>query len=1321
MAALPRAGTNGMVLTCTGIPEETRQNELYLQAKDMNAHLIRDKVDSAYNNKTTHLIVGALAKTEKFLCALAAGIPMVDVSYIDHSRDANQWIQEINQYDIGSPHHPLRQGNNKLYVEELVARQARKKAGGVFKGWRVVVLIEDSRQQEIYRRLMELGGAKVNRYTLQHLADLKPKEMGQITHIITTPSMMVHEVFRSFLKKNDAAEKVPIVAYIFVGDFLTRKVTAPIHLYDIRQQAMVDMLTTREVKERLEKMGHMKPPAHMLVAAMPSTKSSAQSSSSKDDAGPSLQESPDFLEDLPDNHYDEEGDDRSPEMTRNHSQIISCDLPPDYEYDAVASSNSRKRSQQSFNPGSNSNKKVKLSDSNNSEHNSTRESEIEILKETPAKTQEEKTKGLLQLKKKAQSFMRASQVASTSQSRLDEWVTKSPRVVTMDVSSDDQEVICVEDDSQDQGPSVRRREGTVTSVSDVIEPEESTLDCNAGPEQPSRRQRRASAERQKMTMTSSTGRRDPNSERVVRSKSTGNTSSLPNHFLAKTRSGSTRSSSVRSLKASSDSPLLSSLHPLMMSQNSNASQDSFCSDVMSEVSSPVKSLSSMVSDEPGQKMNFCHNLLVQRRTLVHRIDVGHCALPVEIPQPTVTPYPLPSSMCANVWTCLDTEQELRDLDKEVDESWLAALSLLTKVVNRNRFAPVAAMHKVLEESLRDHKDTLVRTTSLTTLLHCLSMHPPGPERPELANYYLELMSKTRPYLDRWEFESTEPWEFLSGVIESCLSNQEEEMEDIEHSGYSLLLKFLTEICYSDMTRYSDYLITQDSLEPDYRPVLARILFPSESVGWSRRVEKLVKLYIHGVSINMVESNLVCVRKLVGLAAQLLQYSERSSKSSQSNSKKLEMARALAIQLSKTTLTMERLWMELYLLQPTWLSAMVSREYLAKSCNVPFKDDSPALRSLISTFIDTDLDIPEDDNDNEVLLTPSQTSTPVPARTRGKQGGAARNLSLVLSQSKSPSKKISKIKVHARNQYGETPLHQAAKKGNIARIRECLNTPGIDINSKDNSGFTPLHEAVGGGKVEAVQVLLEYVPHSYTLDKFFSVSRQNLTSPRRKVDRVDILAVDKDDGMNPIHEAVDNDNIPIVKLFFETVAREQGRPGSGLASLDSVLNSTTLKGDTVATLAKSDEMKDLIKQFLNSNTRLNDKENCLSGPLSINNKELFGLLTELSVTKYIAMNCLPHIYAMYKEVKVSEVLEAYEEDISIKLNEKQSKWGPMDLKDGLIIKQFGRRPRFEIFRSEGVKSQDIRDYENLIYYKKQYKKIDPLHPALPMLKLLKISK
>ena len=192
------------------------------------------------------------------------------------------------------------------------------------------------------------------------------------------------------------------------------------------------------------------------------------------------------------------------------------------------------------------------------------------------------------------------------------------------------------------------------------------------------------------------------------------------------------------------------------------------------------------------------------------------------------------------------------------------------------------------------------------------MHPPGPERPELANYYLELMSKTRPHLDKWEFDSGEPWEFLSGVLECIIADQEEE-EDTECSGHSLLLQFLTEVCLSDLTRYCDYLVTQDRLECDYKPVLARILFPSESVGWSRRVERLCKLYMEGVTSNISEINLSCFRKLVGLAAQLIQYSERSSKSAQSNSKKLDMATFISIQFSQSPLSMKRLWMELYLL------------------------------------------------------------------------------------------------------------------------------------------------------------------------------------------------------------------------------------------------------------------------------------------------------------------------------------------------------------------------------------------------------------------------
>lgn len=1292
------ASSNGMVLMCTGIPEETRQNELYLQVKEMNAALIRDKTSSTYDTKTTHLIVGAMAKTEKFLCGLAAGIPMVDVGYIKHCRGAGCWIQEIQEFDIGNQHHHLRQENNKLYVAELAVRQAKKMAGGVFKGWRVVVLIEDLRQQEIYRRLMELGGAKVDRYTLQHLADLKASELGQITHIITHPNMMAQEVFRKFLRQNDDSKKVPVVAYIYVGDFLTRKTPPPIHLYDIRQQAMVDLLTTREVQDRLDKMGHMKPPDNLLTSARPPPPFVSYSHPPppvRSDPGPSLQESPDMLgeDDIPDS-YDEE---QSPRMERNHSQVMP-DLPPDYEYDHSGEGSSRKRGNKTGASEEEISKKARLSvagdesdrsvflSTNNTLNTSTEE--IEILDETPAKTLEERTKGLLQLKRKAQSFIRASRVsANTSQSKLDDWLVRSPKkVVTMDISSDDQDIIFVGDQSQES--SVNRRPGG-SSQNDIIEPEESSLDTNAGPDQPSRRQRKGSP------------------GKMTKSKS------LSNHFLAKTRSGSNRSSSVRSLKSSDSSLPLFSMSSLM-SQNSTASQDSFCSEAGSDISStPVKSVASLVSDEPGQKTFFCHNLLVQRRSLINRLDVGHCALPRVMPSSTTTPYTLPSSMCANIWTCLDTEQELKDLNKEVDDSWLAALSLLTKVVNMNRFAPVAALHKVLIEALRDHKDSLVRSSAYSALLHCLSMHPPGPDRPELGSYYLELMSKTRPHLDRWEFDCGEPWEFLSGVIETCLGGQ----EDAETSGQSLLLQLLTEICLSDLTRWYDCQVAMDTLDSDYRPVLARVLFPSESVGWSRRVERLCKLYMEGLTSNMAETDLSCLRKLVGLAAQLIQFYERSSKNSQSNSKKLEMARFLALQLSQSSLTTERLWVELYLMQPTWLAALVSRQFLAKICNYPLKDEIPALRSIISSFLDTDIVFQDDDPDLEVSMTPSQTSTPVHVRPAGRQSLRAQNQNF---PSKSPGKQT-KIKVNTRNKFGETPLHCAAKKGNLTRISDCLNTPGVDINCQDWSGFTPLHEAVGANKMEAVQLLLQHVPHSHTLDKFFVVSQSNLASPRKKVDRVDLLAVEKDDGMNPVHEAVANENLVITKLLLDTIAMEQGRPGSGLPSVDTILASTTKEGTTIATLAKTDEMKELIKSYSSNYSRSSDKENCPSGPLAIPKKDLFGLLTEMSITKYIAMNCLPHIYAMYKEVRVSEVLHAQEENIVIKLNDKQAKWGPIDLKDGLIVKQFGRRPRFEVFRSEAVKSQDMKDFENLIYYKKQYKKIDPLHPALPMLNLLKISK
>ena len=51
------------------------------------------------------------------------------------------------------------------------------------------------------------------------------------------------------------------------------------------------------------------------------------------------------------------------------------------------------------------------------------------------------------------------------------------------------------------------------------------------------------------------------------------------------------------------------------------------------------------------------------------------------------------------------------------------------------------------------------------------------------------------------------------------------------------------------------------------------------------------------------------------------------------------------------------------------------------------------------------------------------------------------------------------------------LHEAAKEGDVAKIRTLLNK-GAQVNARSKGGFTPLHDAALNGHVEAIRVLLE---------------------------------------------------------------------------------------------------------------------------------------------------------------------------------------------------------------------------------------------------------
>ena len=57
--------------------------------------------------------------------------------------------------------------------------------------------------------------------------------------------------------------------------------------------------------------------------------------------------------------------------------------------------------------------------------------------------------------------------------------------------------------------------------------------------------------------------------------------------------------------------------------------------------------------------------------------------------------------------------------------------------------------------------------------------------------------------------------------------------------------------------------------------------------------------------------------------------------------------------------------------------------------------------------------------------------------------------------------------------GMTPLHYAARDGNVAEVKRLLAIHGIDVDIKNNGGWTALHYAARSGRTECVKLLLAH--------------------------------------------------------------------------------------------------------------------------------------------------------------------------------------------------------------------------------------------------------
>ena len=157
-------------------------------------------------------------------------------------------------------------------------------------------------------------------------------------------------------------------------------------------------------------------------------------------------------------------------------------------------------------------------------------------------------------------------------------------------------------------------------------------------------------------------------------------------------------------------------------------------------------------------------------------------------------------------------------------------------------------------------------------------------------------------------------------------------------------------------------------------------------------------------------------------------------------------------------------------------------------------------------------------------------------------------------------------VNAKNQRGQTPLHEAAMIGR-ADVAELLVDNGADINAEDNAGWTPLHAAAANSRWTAavVQFLISegaYIhaeSHDGATPLHLVMLQGNVKVVRLLIEKgADVNARDKF-GSTPLHSAVrrnipehDNDNSDAVRLLIKEGANVMARDRTGLTVLDCAL-------------------------------------------------------------------------------------------------------------------------------------------------------------------------
>ncbi|XP_046578028.1 LOW QUALITY PROTEIN: uncharacterized protein LOC124285806 [Haliotis rubra] len=455
------------------------------------------------------------------------------------------------------------------------------------------------------------------------------------------------------------------------------------------------------------------------------------------------------------------------------------------------------------------------------------------------------------------------------------------------------------------------------------------------------------------------------------------------------------------------------------------------------------------------------------------------------------------------------------------------------------------LHTLMTQVLLKAKSRHISQMAYKILMNILTAHPPNSKL--MRNIYLNAFH----LLEDGHREGV--WEFISFVIGGALE------KDVYSDNYHLLLQFLVAVFRHS---FCSFLSEQQSSEVKERRKLLRccmlvqcLWYPSYLLFPNTRTQQLLDFVEQCLQLPSDCTNksqlLESILSLVSMATQCCQIADQGVMTNgypDIGERTSLLINELARKITGCSIKEETTLLATFRnLQPNWLCLRVIQLLLANMDDyllVKGLDlDRLNLTKIVSQYI---------------FLLPRLSSTKIATKDShkkqlrkhgrcqesekdGERDGDGEGITQHMA-----------ARINKTNTKGETALHLACMKNHIAKLKQLLAVPGVDVNAPDHAGWTPLHEACNKGHVECVDLLLKYVP-ARTMDSYLSKNQ-----PCKKAD----LLACTPDGITPLHDAVASNRLDVCRLLLT-------HGGSSL------LSAMTSRGQCPSDLARTPSMRTLL--------------------------------------------------------------------------------------------------------------------------------------------------